>query len=910
MHESRYIIGIDLGTTNSALFYADLEADAGRLQHFPVPQLVGPGERRELALLPSFCYLAAAGELPAGALALPWDDAPDFAVGSFARDHGTRAPRRLVSSAKSWLAHAGVDRTQPILPWGGELGERMLSPVAVTARYLAHLRRAWDHRFAAQRDRHGSPCLFADQQVVITIPASFDEAARELTLEAARLAGYCQPTLLEEPLAAFYAWLAGHEQDWREHLRPGEKVLVIDVGGGTTDFSFIELNAEGALHRFAVGDHLLLGGDNIDMAIARQLEDGWGAKLDAVAWAELCQLCRRAKEELLEDRRDQATITLLGRGSSVLGQLRRAELQRDRLTALIQDGFYPLLPADAPPPKARTGMRQMGLPYAADPAVTRHLLQFLRYAARVAGADGLLYPDRILFNGGSMRAEPLRARVLAAVAGWFPDRPAPRELQGEDLSLAVAIGAAYYGRVRRGQGVKVRGGIARSYFLEVEAGAAGARLLCIMARDTDENVPVAVPGSFRLRTNAKAAFRLFSSATRLHDRPGDVGGAGDDVSLAAPLVSVLRFGRGESAEIDVTVRARLTEVGTLELQLAAAATPHTWPLSFDLRPAADSAPAATPLLVLEQDQLDAAKALVAKAFRHDAELLPKLYLDLMQQLEYTRDDWPLPVLRSLADLLLELAPERRRTARHELRWLNLAGFCLRPGCGDPADELRLRQAWKLWFEGPAHARDPQVLAEWWVFWRRLAPGLKRGHHDTVANILAKTLLPKGVCRAKLKEGEQAKREMWRCLGALESLAAARKVQLGDALLDRPGQLEDYEFWVLARLGARHPFHAPADTIVPPRDAERWLQRLCTLATAGQPERLRLFAIARLGAHTGDRALDLDAAVLAAAREHLRAAHAPEPWLDAMQRQRVEDRDENARILGDSLPLGLVLADPA
>jgi molecular chaperone DnaK (HSP70) len=413
-NDSRYIVGIDLGTTNSAVYFIDTSLKRLTIKHFKVPQLKAAGEVDEGDLLPSFCYLPGATELPNGALELPWNPKAELAVGTFARDQGALVPGRLVASTKSWLSHSGVDREQAFLPWGSDLPGQNKSPVDVTALYLGHVRDAWNHRFSGMQDDDGTPCTLANQQVVVTIPASFDETARELTIEAARRAQYPELTLLEEPLAAFYAWLNKVGTRWKRHLKAGEKAVIIDVGGGTTDFSVVEMDDNGGLHRFAVGEHLLLGGDNIDISLARLIEQEWNEKLVPAEWSMLCQLCRQAKERLLEDEKLKSTeVTLIRRGSSVIAGSKTAKLTRERLYGLLDEGFYPSVPEDAPAPKRRGGIREMGLPYAAEPAVTLHLLHFLRFAARAAGDEsgGLLYPNKILFNGGSMITPHTRGRI-------------------------------------------------------------------------------------------------------------------------------------------------------------------------------------------------------------------------------------------------------------------------------------------------------------------------------------------------------------------------------------------------------------------------------------------------------------------------------------------------------------------
>jgi hypothetical protein len=906
LHSSRFIVGIDLGTTNSACVYYDSYRESAGSVQFSVPQLVAAGELAEQSMLPSFLYLPGS-EMPAGSWKLPWDANPPHIVGRFARDQGAAVPGQLVNSAKSWLAHAGVDRYKAILPWGSEVRGK-LSPVAVSAAYLDHMRRAWNQRFGKVKDRDGSPCRLEDQQVIITIPASFDETARELTIAAARDAGYGDVTLLEEPLAAFYAWLDRHETDWSDHLEPGERVLVIDVGGGTSDFSFIEMDERRNLHRFAVGEHLLLGGDNIDMAIARRLESQWGTKLHGSQWSMLCQLCRAAKERLLDGVAEETDITLLSKGSSVLESARSAHLCVDEVVSLLHDGFFPLPDRDAPAPPRGGGMRQMGLPYASEPAVTLHLLEFLRYAARVAGDDsGLAFPHKILFNGGSMIPETVRERVIDAIAKWFPDEPRSVELAG-DYSMAVATGAAYFGRVRRGDGVKVRGGIAHAYYTEVAAEGDTRQLVCLIARDTDESLRVPVPGHYQLQTNQKVQFPLYSSATRLHDQPGDRLESDEELSLVAPLAAAMQFGKGQHRAIDVELECQLTEIGTLEVALHSRESEHRWPLRFDLRALSDRDAVAEIATVVSAEKVSAARAHIAATFA-SGQNPRNLVSELEEILEAKRDHWSVLLLRELADELLACRDLARRSAPAEARWLNLAGYCLRPGFGDAADPLRLRTIWKHWFEGPANTKQPQVMAEWWVFWRRIASGLKAGQQGTIAGAASKILMPKSKYRQTIREGNQARMEMWRCVGAMEAIPINEKKRVGKVLLERAGRLEPFELWVLARLGARRLFHASADLALPASEASKWLSSLTSRKASGKSRGMHLFAVARIAALTDDRNLDLAPEALAAARAFLEAYDSPLALREQLSAGHDESEAEVAKILADALPLGLRATQP-
>jgi molecular chaperone DnaK (HSP70) len=592
----RYIVGIDLGTTNSALGYVDTQAEPASVNMLELPQLVAPGEVRARPTLPSFLYLASQAELPAGALDLPWSQGQSFAVGELARAHGAHTPMRLVSSAKSWLSHAGVDRTAPLLPphpaGADPVDVERISPLEAQARYLRHLAAAWDHAFA----REDAAARLADQDVYLTVPASFDAVARELTVRAATAAGL-EVTLLEEPQAAFYSWLGQHGDRWRKLLNVGDIVLVCDVGGGTTDFSLIAVTDESGnltLERVAVGDHILLGGDNMDLALATTLAQrlaGQGHRLDPWQTRSLVHACRAAKEALLADSKlDSHPVTVLGRGRSIVGGTLQENLQRADVEALILDGFFPkVAAADAPRARKRAGLAELGLPFAADAAVTRHLAKFLSDHASKATA--------VLFNGGVMKSPALRRRVVETLDSWSDDPESDLQvLTGTDLDLAVAHGAAYYGLVRRGQGVRIRGGTARSYYIGVESSMPAVpgmpppmKAICVAPMGMEEGSEADVAGEeLGLVVGEPAEFRLLSSSTRKGDRVGEV--LEDPLALegeivdAAPLEATLPASAScaPGQLVPVRLRARVTEVGTLAVWCVARDA-EKWKLEFDVR---------------------------------------------------------------------------------------------------------------------------------------------------------------------------------------------------------------------------------------------------------------------------------------------------------------------------------------
>lgn len=599
MAQSRFVVGIDLGTTNSALAYVDTEAgDEPPIAVLPVMQVVAAGETAERPLLPSFLYLPGSGEQPPGALRLPWAKSRDYCVGEFARIFGSQVPTRLVSSAKSWLCHPTADRRADILPRNAPETTRHVSPVEASRLYLAHLVDAWNNSIA----KSDATLRMEDQEVVLTVPASFDAAARDLTVQAARTAGLTKLTLLEEPQAAFYSWLDQHRDDWRSLVAVGELILVVDVGGGTTDLSLIEVGDENGslvLTRLAVGDHILLGGDNMDLTLAHAAATQLAKrniKLDAGQMQHLAHSCRRAKEDLLSNPElKSAPATVLGRGSKVVGNTIQAELSREDVQSVLVDGFFPVVALDEEPLAVRpTGLQELGLPFASDPAVTRHLAAFLnRQASSKKFKAATPLPNAVLYNGGVFKAGPLRERLQQTVARWCKDAKSgkPRELAGADLDLAVARGAAYYGLVRRGRGVRIRGGTARAYYIGIETSQPAVpgmpppiKALCVAPFGMEEGSETDLPKQeFGLVVGEPVQFRFLGSTTRRDDAPGLlVEEWGDQIEELAPL-SVTLPKKGGGGVVPVHLHARITEVGQLEISCRNRDGKESWKLEYSVR---------------------------------------------------------------------------------------------------------------------------------------------------------------------------------------------------------------------------------------------------------------------------------------------------------------------------------------
>ncbi|KNA30707.1 molecular chaperone DnaK [Burkholderia pseudomallei] len=615
MSDARYSIGIDLGTTHCALSYVDLAASDGEktsLRVLPIAQLTAPGAIDAPNLLPSFLYLPHPSELAPGELALPWAAERDFAVGELARSRGAGTPIRLVSSAKSWLCHPGVDRRAGILPSDAPPEVARVSPLDASVRYLSHLREAWNH---AHPD-----APFDRQDVTVTIPASFDPAARELTAEAAQAAGYAHMTLLEEPQAALYSWIEKSGGAWRKDVRVGDIILVVDVGGGTTDLSLIavvERDGNLELHRIAVGEHILLGGDNMDLAlahvVARKLA-AQGTQADPWQLRALTYACRDAKETLLGDPSAQAVpLVVPSRGAKLIGGSIRTELTRAELTQTILEGFFPAVDASARPvSRTRAGLMQLGLPYAQDAGITRHLAAFLgRQAGALAELDGLrhahdasasfLHPSAVLFNGGVFKSPLLVERMLDTLNGWLAaEGAAPaRLLGGADLDLAVARGAAYYGYVKRGRGVRIRGGTARAYYIAVESAMPAVpgleppiQALCVAPFGMEEGTDAALPPQeFGLVVGEPVRFRFFGSSVRRQDQVGtllDFWSPDELQELDAIEATLPTAGRTPGEVVPVRLHARVTEAGTLELEAVQGGTHERWKVEFDVRGGANA----------------------------------------------------------------------------------------------------------------------------------------------------------------------------------------------------------------------------------------------------------------------------------------------------------------------------------
>ena len=945
-----YVVGIDLGTSHTVVAYAPLARAAANIELLNIPQRSTAGEVIAQPLLPSVRYQAAPGEL-GEAWQQPWppqgaDAQAPAVIGRWARDLGTAVPGRLVASAKSWLSHTGVDRTAPILPWGAGDDVAKVSPLAASASYLAHVKAAWDKVHPA--------APLHQQTVVLTVPASFDEGARALTLEAAQLAGLPSVQLLEEPKAAFHDWLVLQGDQLKQQLLGSRLVLVVDVGGGTTDLTLIRIEASAgdelpALNRTAVGEHLMLGGDNMDLALAHLLEPqfaGDGPRMPAPRFAQLVQRCRIAKEQLLAaDAPDSLAVTLLGGGSKLLAKTQTATLTRQQVQQCVVDGFLPQVQMGDTPIKRQGALRGMGLPYPADAAITRHLAQFLSQHA-----DGDL-PDTVLLNGGVFHAHAIVERLTQQLSQW---RGQPvRVLHNPHPDWAVARGAAAYGlaraqaqleaqaaeaKVQQAQAAiksdaptalripLIGGGSARSYWLLLPGKKGAApQGLCLLPRGTPEGVRMVLSGRrFALKLGQAVRFSLLAQSGSQPAQAGQLQALqGEGWVELPPISTVLTAQEGQGkTQVEVQLQASMSEVGTLEVRCVAMddAT-QSWLLPFNVRATAD----ASPLIAAHADvsgastqknhstgsaKLAEAIAQLDRVFGGQAqEISAKEVRQLRQSLEKIlgpREGWDIGLLRALFDALLARAKRRRRTADHERVWLNLAGWCLRPGVGAELDVWRIEQIWALYAQGLGHAKEAANWTEWWVFWRRVAAGLNEAQQMELLEAVAGQMQKAVQQNTRGKSSHGSYDDMLRLFAAMEAVPWQYRQEMGQWMLQRLKRADEtvQTWWAIGRIAARQSLAANAHLVMPPDAAQEFLN--ATLAQDWRKNETAMFAAVQIARMTGDRALDLPDPARAQVLEKMRSAGAPQRWLDMVEQVVQMDAEDQKRSLGDSLPPGLVL----
>ncbi|KOO08247.1 Hsp70 family protein [Vibrio hepatarius] len=934
MASPRFLVGIDLGTTNTVVAFCEITDDLqqSKVSLFDIDQLIGPGEVVRKPLLPSFRYHPAEGQISPNDLTLPWDNQPvegdikHLIVGEWARELGAKVEGRQVSSAKSWLSHQAVDRNSDILPWAGASDVDKVSPVIASASYLNHIRQAWNYRNPSNK--------LEDQEVVVTVPASFDETARKLTLEAAQLAGLHKIVLLEEPQAVCYDWYARHQQTASDELKDLPLILVCDVGGGTTDLSLIEAKFnqdELALDRIGVGEHLMLGGDNLDLALAHLAESRFSQskKLNAASLTKLIQQTRKAKEQLLSSGApDEVKITMLGSGSKLLGGTKSIGLTKQEVHQIALDGFFPLSDFSQTPDKRRSAVVEFGLPYVADPAVSKHVAEFLGLHQQVSYAalgqedtSKPAIPVGILLNGGVFNSDLVTERVTQLLGKW---RGAPvTVLDNPHPDWSVALGAVAFGKARRGAQLKIGGGAARSYFLHLQQKNKMGKALCLLAKGTEEGHEIRLSGRrFSLTLGEPVRFNLLTSThdTLTNDAQIQNGVIVDvDPDIFAPLPPYISTLEGEGAElqanqkerVEVQLACQLTEVGTLKMECVSVDDDaKRWALEFEVR----NQKAEQSEEEVLSPRLAECKALITRIYSGnkksaDSKEIKTLAKDLEKKLG-KRDEWDFATLRHLFDAFAQGRKRRRRSEQHEKNWLRLAGFSLRPGFGDATDSWRIEQVWGL-YQQNIQFKNHQGWTDWWVFWRRIAGGLNQEQQETILADIAKYLHPgamKNPQSAKAAQ-EMGYESMVRLAASLEHLEVEDKVLLSSWFLNKAlnsNQFEQAHWWALGRLASRTPLYGSQHNVIPREQAEQWLPKL--LDKNWQKEPMIAFAAVMICRKTGDRLFDISDEFRVQVLEKLKQSKVSPSWITLVKEVSELSESESKRVFGDALPSGLTLVN--
>lgn len=948
MKGALFSIGIDLGTTNSALSFTRLDDEYAVSEVFDIPQWMSPTSVGNASTLPSFLYLPTSAE--SGHFGAEPEAAPNWVVGKFSRSQAADLPGRVAHSAKSWLCHHAVDRSAPFLPWASDelTEEEKVSPIHASALILGALRSAWNVAF----EELGAQGQFDAQQVTITVPASFDSAAQKLTLEAAELAGFpAGVQLIEEPQAAFYRWLERFptrdelnkrlpELGQRDHF-----VLIVDVGGGTSDFSLFKLQLDDdqavpSIERVAVSDHILLGGDNVDLALAHMLAGRMGdpdvdadEKLSSKQWHYLVARCRDLKENALKsegEEDEEFPISIPGRGANLLAGTMTARLKRSELSALLLDGFFPQCPADQAPARSESALKEWGLPFASDSAVTHYLADFLNGQPQV---------DAVIFNGGALYPKPLRDRLIETIGSW-QDGKAPALLNNPEPDLAVARGAARYGWLTHRKEQRIEAGAARTLYLEVAGENKGdpPSLLCLLARGTqpEELVTVEREG-LKLRVNQPVRFRTFYSTKRSRDKPGAVISMEQGKFHPLPsLQTIARVSKNQAnasgGQLPVKLATRLNALGLLQVSCVSTlpAVEKEWPLEFNLRQSVSSGSSGSGSGFVRQDEDDArnegkegtmpegdtgvsdkemgtAIAVIRKVFRETEKAgkqrkltLAWLQKELQKALGgVPKHEWNWVLIRSLWPVLEECQEGRKISADHEETWLSFAGYILRPGFGADLDELRMEELWQLRQEGLAFP-GKRIRLQDYILWRRVSGGLSRERQEAVLQ----EAMP------VLRQQKNPPAELIRMAGALERVGQGLKRELIDMFLGKAVELAKQEayadpyFVSLTLLLNRAPLYAGPESVVPPELVAEAFAACEKLRWDKITELQTLFL--RAARIVDNPHLDLDASLRKKIVSKLNKADvAPIRQIPLKEFVPIEKSDRIS-LFGESLPAGIVM----
>jgi molecular chaperone DnaK (HSP70) len=910
MARAKFSIGIDLGTTNCAMAFSALDVEDSHTEILPVPQWETLTALSDSPTLPSFLYLPSESE--AEKMFGHEFSGQEWISGRFARKKASESPGRVAHSAKSWLCHHAVDRSAPFLPWrSDEIPiDKRISPIQASALLLEYLRGAWDRRFAS------GGAQFLDQEITVTVPASFDAVAQGLTLDAAKQAGFPESVrLLEEPQAAFYRWLEQHASLDALKLRETGSchVLVIDIGGGTSDFSLFKITADPGsslprIKRITVSDHLLLGGDNIDLTLAHHIQPRLGSEeLSVGQWNFLVARCRDLKERCLASATgEDFAVSVPSQGSSLLAKTLTARIHRTEIESIVLEGFFPACRADDEPSRAQAGLREWALPYAADSAVTRYLADFLR---------GQPHVDAMLFNGGSLHPEVLRRRLQEQLARWQGGEK-PFILENPEPNLAVARGAARFGSLVHRRAERIEARAPRAIYLEVQGRKTEAgQLVCILPRDAapEEEFNISLSG-LELRLNNLVRFQPYYS-TRPNTQP-----AGSVVSLndrdfhplpALQTIAKLTGGRPKSDRLPVRLSARMNELGLLQVACVSADSQvkQSWPLEFNLRPHESGPPKESAIRLdpgVEDARLDAARARISSLFSKPLNKRDKLSAtNLLKSLEQIfgtpKANWNWVLIRELWTTLFQHIGARKESIEHEESWLILAGFLLRPGFGADGDQARMEQLWKLHSDGLAFP-GKRIQLQQYILWRRVAGGLGR---ERQAAILEPEL-------PKLTTQKNPPSELVRLAGSLERIAQDIKLDLVDRFLECARDLAERQQYCapfLVSLGLllnRAPLYAGIEDIIPPASVEHAYEVLSVLNWA-EPELTEIQTLFLRAARViDDSRFDLPRSLRERIASKLEKSGLAPTKVERIRRFVPVERAERAGLFGESLPPGLVL----
>ena len=899
--EASYSVGIDLGTTNCVIAAIDLKSNHGSYPEvitIPIIQRIDEETIGHTNKLPSFLFYPTQNQKEA----LPqFDlDSEGWIIGMAAQTLGRKISGRLITSAKSWMCHNRADKKSPILPWGGSDDVEKISPLKATELILKHLKYSWD------QSEVGKNAPLEKQHLTITLPASFDQAARELTLEACANAGMSHAKLLEEPQAAFYNWISLRKGRWEEALGTSRKVLVCDIGGGTSDFSLVEcFEEEGSFkfNRVAVGDHLLLGGDNMDLGLAHLAESkisNGKKKLNQSQWLLLSQLTRHAKETLLSDSEEsEVNIRLPGSGTKVIGGLRQTTINKAEVENMILNGFFNDLDYSTYESRKSSGIKELGLPYEQEPAITWHVLDFIK-----RHEDEVSFPDAILFNGGALEPDSIRERILEVLKKNGPSNNSIRILESDSFADAVARGAAFYGFSSNRGGVRIGGGIPVAYYLGFQKDGVNSQV-CIIPKGTEahEKVKLDIPG-LEVKTNTPVSFPLYECDTYPLDETGKVRNL--NIEATGNLKTLVKFGKSFEKMVPVDIEGEVSELDTLNLTLQSENTEHNWKLEFDLR---DNKP---------ENQLDYKETENTESSTIQFEINNTwienffntqnggLIKSIEKEFSIRRQELSIPTIRQIADALLNKSDYHKKNAKEEARWLNACSYCIRPGFGHPTDEVRRNKIWSLFKKGANATNDTSAKIEWAILWRRCAPGLESGRQNDLFQRNKKPLTDKKGNPSFKAEGA----EYWRLIASLEHIPVKDKEKMGTLLIKQlqtdPSSHIELMLWAISRFGARLPVQASIENIVSAETAETWTRSLLKMERyLGKGLENTIVELCR---KTDERSIDVEKSCIDEVihffdtHKECDSQKLSIPLLNYSQREVFEQ----SQMLGENLPVGLQL----